>query len=347
MTTHRATAVVKALAAAVLLIALLVGVPYVLLVAAGNPLPDPLPTLDDLTRPDPTGRLFLSAVALLGWAGWASFAVAVVAEIPAQIRRMPAPRLPGLAPQQRAAGVLLAVIAAGVVVPSASATTAAATTGPTSAPTAAVQVLTEQSPATAEQAPATAQDAVAGDDGRVGMATAAQPTPETPTVQVAPGDNLWDLAAEHLGTGERWREIATLNYDVVQTDGTSLGTDHTLRPGWTLTLPAPPAAAVDDQSTETRVVEPGDTLWDIAEQDLGDGQRYDEIAAATTSTVQPDGQQLTDPDLIQPGWQVTVPSADTPQEPTQAAAEQAAAQEAAAQEAAAQEAAAQEAAAQE
>ena len=37
MTTHRATAVVKALAAAVLLIALLVGVPYVLLVAAGTP----------------------------------------------------------------------------------------------------------------------------------------------------------------------------------------------------------------------------------------------------------------------------------------------------------------------
>jgi nucleoid-associated protein YgaU len=57
------------------------------------------------------------------------------------------------------------------------------------------------------------------------------------------------------------------------------------------------------------VVEPGDTLWGIAEEELGDGTKYPEVFEASRATEQPGGARLTDPDLIYPGWTVTVPGA--------------------------------------
>jgi nucleoid-associated protein YgaU len=57
------------------------------------------------------------------------------------------------------------------------------------------------------------------------------------------------------------------------------------------------------------VVESGDTLWGIAEDELGDGAKYPEVFEASRDTEQPGGARLTDPDLILPGWTVTVPGA--------------------------------------
>jgi hypothetical protein len=51
----------------------------------------------------------------------------------------------------------------------------------------------------------------------------------------------------------------------------------------------------------------GDTLWDIADRELGDPYRWPELYGATLTVEQPDGQRLTDPDLILPGWTVRVP----------------------------------------
>ncbi|GAB3033887.1 BTAD domain-containing putative transcriptional regulator [Parafrigoribacterium mesophilum] len=73
-----------------------------------------------------------------------------------------------------------------------------------------------------------------------------------------------------------------------------------------------PAAAI----TVTYQVVPGDTLWDIAEQYYGDGTRYVDIYHASTVTVQPDGARLTDPNLIRPGWVLTVPRVASPTAPT-------------------------------
>lgn len=58
--------------------------------------------------------------------------------------------------------------------------------------------------------------------------------------------------------------------------------------------PAPPAAP----APRTYTVQSGDTLWAIAEQFYGDGNRYPEIATASG---------IDNPDLIQPGQVLTIP----------------------------------------
>jgi hypothetical protein len=50
-----------------------------------------------------------------------------------------------------------------------------------------------------------------------------------------------------------------------------------------------------------------DSLWDIAEQHLGDGRRYKEIFQLNQGREQPDGRQLELARLIQPGWHLVMP----------------------------------------
>ncbi|MGB7981510.1 MAG: LysM peptidoglycan-binding domain-containing protein, partial [Candidatus Nanopelagicales bacterium] len=57
----------------------------------------------------------------------------------------------------------------------------------------------------------------------------------------------------------------------------------------------------------------GDTLWEIADEQLDDPTRYPEIVEASEGITQPDGRQLTDPDLILPGWTLNVPDQATEQ----------------------------------
>ncbi len=71
-----------------------------------------------------------------------------------------------------------------------------------------------------------------------------------------------------------------------------------------------PAPRGDKQVPRAHIVERGDTLWDIAEHHLGNGLRYRELYEVSKHTTQPDGRQMTDPDLIYPGWKITVPEDD-------------------------------------
>lgn len=70
-----------------------------------------------------------------------------------------------------------------------------------------------------------------------------------------------------------------------------------------------PQEAPEQQVLVHQVVE-GDTLWDLAVQYYGEGERFPEIFNANLG-VQPDGQTLTDPDLIHPGWQFSIPGVYT------------------------------------
>ena len=51
-----------------------------------------------------------------------------------------------------------------------------------------------------------------------------------------------------------------------------------------------------------------DTLWDIADRTMGDPYRYKELYQLNKDRVQPDGRKLQEADLIQPGWQLVMPS---------------------------------------
>jgi DNA-binding SARP family transcriptional activator/nucleoid-associated protein YgaU len=157
---------------------------------------------------------------------------------------------------------------------------------------------------------------------------AARPVPlesagRWPAVRVEQYDSLWRLAQRHLGDGRRWNEIYHLNQHRTQPDGQRLTDPAHIRPGWTLLLPADatgttltaPADTPDPASTtaaasggRTVVVRPGDTLSGIAEQRLGTAAATAALYAANTGRTQPDGHRLTDPDLIRPGWTLTLPT---------------------------------------
>ena len=76
-----------------------------------------------------------------------------------------------------------------------------------------------------------------------------------------------------------------------------------------------PAAATGET---TYVVQRGDTLWGIAERQLGDPLRWSQIFQLNEGRPQPGGATLTDPHWIDPGWTLLLPATTTPA-PTAAA----------------------------
>src|SRR5208283_5872720 len=91
------------------------------------------------------------------------------------------------------------------------------------------------------------------------------------------------------------------------------GTRGTQGPQSTAPQPvAPPAVAQSPSAEKVYVVKPPDgryheSLWEIAENHLGDGRRYPEIYAMNKDRMQPDGSKLTIASLIRPGWILRMP----------------------------------------
>jgi hypothetical protein len=110
--TGRAGELARGLAAALVLVVLVAGLPVLLGIVA--PLPAPEPDWSrlgaSLTARD-DGRLLLLVLRLAAWAGWASFAAAVAVEAAAQLRGATPPRLPLLRLPQQAAASLVAAAA--------------------------------------------------------------------------------------------------------------------------------------------------------------------------------------------------------------------------------------------
>lgn len=74
-----------------------------------------------------------------------------------------------------------------------------------------------------------------------------------------------------------------------------------------------PAVAAPDNldaapTTSTYIVQRGDTLWGIAERQLGDPLRWSEIYQLNEGRPQPGGATLTDPHWIDPGWTLLLPA---------------------------------------
>ncbi len=325
MRTSRLVLSILALAA---LAAILVGLPLVLVLAVGWPIPDPWPSSAEFgdmlagRAPVPTD-LVVSVLAVIMWLLWVQVALAVAVEVLAAFRGRLARRAPILPGLQLTVGKL--VTTATLLTTSLSARPVAA--GPLP-PVAVTQV--DDAPAAAGPADAAATDGSTRSSG-----------PALRAYQTEPGDTWWGIAEDTYGSGTRWKEIRNLNLGRTMDDGSviSVATDL-LRPDWRLLLPAggvaadgapadaaaAPAGSTADASGATVadagpstvgggwpevVVERGDTIWDLAEDDLQElgreastvavAERVEEIAEINRDRL--DG----DPDLIYPGQRLALP----------------------------------------
>ncbi|NHA68225.1 LysM peptidoglycan-binding domain-containing protein [Phycicoccus flavus] len=288
------------LAATLAIITVVAGIPLTLTLIGATPNQWRLPSRDGLlevlTGPD-TGALALAAVTLVAWAAWAALTLSLVLEGVARARGARPPHLPGLAlPQAAAHGLVGAALLLFVAGPTAVAPPAAAA-APVAAHVDTVAVATSLVETAAPAAP------------HHGPATTSE-TPEARRHTVARGESLWSIAADELGDPTRWPEIAALNPTA------SHGPDHTLWTGTLLRLPPLDAHPAADSHAAHYTVRTGDTLSGIAHDRLGDPDRWPDIYTGSTHTVQPDGRHLSDPDLILPGWHLTLPATPDASPPT-------------------------------
>ncbi|MEU1623130.1 LysM peptidoglycan-binding domain-containing protein [Streptomyces sp. NPDC005722] len=298
-------AVVRAAASLLLLATLLLGLPLLLWWGTAIVGPPGMQALGNLLSTQDTGQVFLLALAVAGWAGWAGFAAAVAVEVPVQLRGRTAPKVRILVGQRAAAalvGAILIALPTGTALaspaPAHAVTTAAATSSPAQGGHDAV------TPATTSHAER---------DGAVTHRVRA----------VRPAESLWSIAEDRLGDGDRWEEIAALNDGRTISDGSVFRAEDPIRPGWVLLLPddAAPAgpqaqggrgSALEENQPASYTVRPGDTLSQIAEDELGDADRYPAIFRLNRGEDQPGGRHFTDPDLIYPGQHLDLPNPDAP-----------------------------------
>lgn len=308
------------LVASLAVVGILAGLPVLLLAIGATPLPGTSPSLTSLTdrllAPD-DGTLVLATLEVVAWTAWAYAAAGLLAELTARLRGVPSPRLPGLGASQLMARTLLGLATLFfVAAPNLTGGAPAAATPPSGAPSVPAAALPLHLTPTSTSGAATQADHATGTVSPGESSPAAhQGHPHTPMqppafdYTVKPGESLWSIATQHLGNGSRFTEIVDLNRDILG-DKPSF-----LRPGWVLRIPANTTAAAasgpatDGTGARHHTVEPGDTLTAIADRYLGDPSRFPEIFDASASTLQPDGSQLSDPDLIRPGWTLTIPGA--------------------------------------
>ncbi|MFF8264304.1 LysM peptidoglycan-binding domain-containing protein [Streptomyces virginiae] len=313
-----AAAVARGLLSLLLLAGLLAGLPILLWWATSIVGPPGVAALGSLFSTDDSGQVFLLALAIAGWVGWALFACAVLLEIPAQLRGRAAPQIRGLVGQRAAATLVGAVLLA---LPTTTALAAPATAA--NAPTAPVSVSASAVPGSISGGIAGTSASSSDGENLLGSYTVRD---------VKPAESLWSIAEQALGDGHRWEEIARMNEGRPMTDGSVFRADQPIRPGWILTLPAAAeAAGLRAQVTATARVEgvrsehtvrSGENLSGIAGARLGDASRYMEIFELNRGEDLPDGAgTFTDPDLIYPGQRLTLPKdgGAVPTEPGSAA----------------------------
>ena len=282
------------LAALLVLAATVVGFPAVLLAIDAVPTPEDV-GWSRLTGPD-DGTLAVAVVGMIAWLAWFVFTASVTVELVARVRGIRPPHLPGLALPQLTAARLVALasllfVAVPVAAQAIGSSRAAADT-PGSTEREMPTHVDAQAPSVPPPVLAPAQKAESDAD------------PSVPYT-VKRGDSLWRIAETQLGDGRRYGELVALNTSVLD------GRPDFITPGTVLRVPADRRSSIDAPNNEY-LVQPGDTLSGIAEEELGDARLYPRIYEASRAVEQADGQRLGDPDLILPGWRLTIPQADGP-----------------------------------
>jgi LysM domain len=210
----RARAVVAGLGAMAALAVSVAGLPAVLYRFGGSPLPDRVPGWHQIatilsSRDD--GTLALGVIRECSWLAWLLFTACILAEAQAAIRGRRAPhlRLGGL---QGAAAHLVALAALTFATPSAMTLSASATA--LSHPGA----LSQPGPESQQAQLATTASWQRASPPMSGYERSSQPellayrATDRRLVVVQPGDCLWSIAQRYLGAGDRYPEIAAINY---------------------------------------------------------------------------------------------------------------------------------------
>ena len=197
--------VLTGLVAIVALAAIILGLPAVLYHYGGSPLPRHLLSWHRLAailsgRDD--GSMLLAVVTDCSWLAWLLFAVSVLAEARAAMRgdRGPRLRLGGL---QSVAARLVTLAAL------------------TFAASPVVTQIASAGVVSTNHAAASPTDAVVS----------------TRLLTVRPGDCLWSIAQRYLGSGDRYPEIASLNYGRDMGDRQVFTEPWLIEPGWQLIMP--------------------------------------------------------------------------------------------------------------
>ncbi len=138
-------------------------------------------------------------------------------------------------------------------------------------------------------------------------------SPVIKTIKVQQGDTLEGLARKHLGAGKHWPELLKANSD-------KLKKPTELRVGMELTLPTLAETKSTNTTTQTSAnsttsisdragdsprsytVQKGDTLFGIAQKQLGNGSKWKTILNANKSLLKGDAGNL------KPGMKLTIPS---------------------------------------
>jgi nucleoid-associated protein YgaU len=239
----------KGFVALLAILAIVGGVPYVLLRFFGTPWPDTMPSRDVLFS-ELSIETVLGIIAFFIWVAWLHFVVCLIAEAVAEIRGHGlSPRIPlgggsqGLA-RRLISTVVLIGAAASVSVPVANAVTSTSAASPNVATAtrggdqesrdtfrqteARSTVLSGNKTTTTHTGVRTNSD----DRGQVVKYTEVRPP------QGRNYDCLWDIAERYLGEGRRYKEIYELNKNKLQPDGRRLTNPDLILPGWQVRLPA-------------------------------------------------------------------------------------------------------------
>ncbi|WP_112236606.1 hypothetical protein [Kribbella monticola] len=258
----------KGLVSLVAILAIVGGVPYVLLRFFGTPWPDKMPTRDLLFDQLSTDTV-LGIIAFFIWLAWLHFVICLIAEAVTEIRGHGlSPRIPlGGGSQNLArkliAGVVLIAGATSVTLPVANAVT---TSGTTPSSISVTQGGDNSNAANFRQTEA--RSTVLSGTTHTGVRTnndhqAGQVVKYT-EVRPPQGRNydcLWDIAERYLGEGRRYKEIYDLNKFKLQPDGRRLTNPDLIMPGWQVRLPADAKGAgvhtvrvqIDQPGTHTEV----------------------------------------------------------------------------------------------
>ncbi len=260
----------------------------------------------------------LVAVGLMvGWAGIGIVVVSVALEVLLRLRHGGAdgPARRGPSWSQRLVGYL----ATGVMV-------VVSQTGLVRAQEVAVSsavgsVVTRATPAVVEQAFGTSVSRVQGTSA-VASGEAVNSEQSWIIHRVGAGESILSIA-QHYAGGREPLAVAYLileaNLGSTMPDGSVFSSPAVIEPGWELKTPV--VSGQVDQVQAPRgvgggsgieaaafihVVQPGETLWDLADHHLGDPLRWPEIFEVNAGRVFADSRTFDHPNLIYPGWDLII-----------------------------------------